>query len=223
MSTDPCQQKKTPSAKFPEEKPARVKAGNESISAPVKHKRDMILEAGIQVFSKKGYHLAKMEEIAVAAGIGKATIYEYFNSKLQLFQEIMETSLQRYSDTVSTEAISQMSFEARICMITQGHFHFCQQNRELSRIIFWDTEIFDEELKEWFYSKRKEKEEILESLIEDAIQRGELRQVDTKLLTLMIGGILGQIWVPIVIEGWEVNPVLAAQQVTDMIMSGIKI
>jgi len=186
-----------------------------------KNKRDLIVEAGVQVFSKKGYHHTKMEEIAVAAGIGKGTIYEYFSSKLQLFQEIMEKSLQYYNESVSTERKSQMTVAERIQMITEGHFRFCQQNMELSRIIFWDAEIIDEELKEWFYSKRKEKEEVLQNVIEEGIHRGELRPVDAKLVTLMIGGILGQIWVPIVLEGWDVDAVLVAKQITDLIMSGI--
>lgn len=202
--------------------PTPLGATEDGCQLVTKNKRELIITAGIQVFSKKGYHHTKMEDIAVAAGIGKGTIYEYFSSKLQLFQEIMEASLQQYHKSISIEKISQMSMEERIQMITEGHFRFSQQNMELSRILFWDTEIIDEELKEWFYSKRKEKEGILQNLVEEGIRRGELREVDAQLVTLMIGGILGQIWVPIVIEGWEVEATVAAQQITDLIMRGIK-
>lgn len=184
-------------------------------------KRDMILEAGIKVFSQKGYHHAKMEDIAVAAGIGKGTIYEYFSSKLQLFQEIMEAGLRQYQESVSTEKISQMSIAERIQKITAGHFYFCQNYKELSRILFWDTDIIDDELKDWFYNKRKEKEGVLEDLIRESIRSGELREVDAKLVTLMIGGILGQIWMPIVLEGWEAEAESTAWQITDLIMNGI--
>lgn len=195
-------------------------SAEESVN-PSKNKRGLIMEAGIQVFSKKGYHNAKMEDIAVAAGIGKGTIYEYFSSKLQLFQEIMETSFQLYSDSISTEKTSLMSLETRIRLITENHFRFCQQNAELSRIIFWEEEIFDEELKEWFYAKRKEKEGVLETLVKEGIERGELRDVDARLATLLIGGMLGQIWVPVVLEGWKVDGAAAAKQITDLIMHGI--
>lgn len=220
MNMEQNRRKKLPSSDIKEKPEAQVMT--ETLSAPARSKRELIVEAGIQVFSQKGYHQAKMEEIAVAAGIGKATIYEYFSSKLQLFQEIMETSIQKYSDIVSTEEISQMNLEERIILITEGHIRFCKQYKDLSRLVFWDTEIIDEELKEWFYIKRKEKEGILENLINDAIQRGEIRQVDAKLMVLMIGGILGQIWVPIVLEGWDMEPAVTARQVTDLIMYGIK-
>lgn len=51
-------------------------------------KRKEILEAAIAVFGEKGYHAAKMVDIAVAAGMGKGTIYEYFPTKEALPKEI---------------------------------------------------------------------------------------------------------------------------------------
>ena len=51
-------------------------------------KRAEILEAAMTVFARKGFHRSKMEEVAVAAKIGKGTIYEYFESKQQLLQAL---------------------------------------------------------------------------------------------------------------------------------------
>ncbi|MEE9539180.1 MAG: TetR/AcrR family transcriptional regulator [candidate division NC10 bacterium] len=48
-------------------------------------KRREILEAAMRVFSREGYHRAKMEAVAEEAGIGKGTVYEYFKSKTDLF------------------------------------------------------------------------------------------------------------------------------------------
>jgi AcrR family transcriptional regulator len=189
---------------------------------PTKNKRELILAAGIRTFSQKGYHNAKMEEIAVVAGIGKGTIYEYFSSKLHLFQEITENSLQYYYESISPEEMRQMTVEARIEIIMQGHIRFCQQNKDLSRILFWDSEMIDEELRDWFYRKRKEKETVLQRIIEEGIRCNELRQVDARLVTLMIGGMLSQIWLPITVEGWDIDAAATAKQVTDLIMHGLK-
>lgn len=46
-----------------------------------KAKRDQILDAALQVFSRRGFAQATMQEIAAAADIGKGTLYEYFRSK----------------------------------------------------------------------------------------------------------------------------------------------
>ena len=50
-----------------------------------KEKRVKILEASISVFAKKGTVNTKMTDIAAAAEIGKGTIYEYFQSKDEIF------------------------------------------------------------------------------------------------------------------------------------------
>jgi AcrR family transcriptional regulator len=48
-------------------------------------RKDTIVTAAITVFSRKGYAAARMVDVALAAGIGKGTIYEYFPSKEALF------------------------------------------------------------------------------------------------------------------------------------------
>mgnify|MGYP001799568151 FL=1 len=40
-----------------------------------------ILDAAMQVYSKKGYHAATIADVAEAAGLGKGTLYLYFKNK----------------------------------------------------------------------------------------------------------------------------------------------
>ena len=135
-------------------------------------KRPAIIEAAVQVFSEKGYHNARIEEVAVAAGIGKGTVYEYFDSKLHLFQAVMENSVELYYDSIIPVEGTTLSFEERLRRLIESHVRFCQANRELTRIVFWDTEIMDSELKDWFLSLRKEKEDQLTEVIRQSIHKG---------------------------------------------------
>ncbi len=48
-------------------------------------KRQDLIEAALAVFSKLGYAAASMDKIGEAAGVGKSTIYEYFESKTDVF------------------------------------------------------------------------------------------------------------------------------------------
>lgn len=189
---------------------------------PKEAKKDLIVEAAIRVFSQKGYHYTKMEEIAIEAGIGKGTIYEYFTSKLLLLQEIMERSFRLYDQTMMAHDVNNLSMEGKIRMLVAGHFRFCYDNKELTRILLWDTEIMDAELRDWAFQKRAEKEKHLQAFIEAGISNGEIRPIDAKILTVMISGIFGAIWVPVVIEGWDIDAAAAAEKVTDILMRGIK-
>jgi AcrR family transcriptional regulator len=184
-------------------------------------KRQAIIEAAMQVFSEKGYHNARMEEVAVLAGIGKGTIYEYFASKLQLFQAALENSVELYYDSIVFEEGTFLSFEERLRRLIESHVLFCQENRQLTRIVFWDTEIMDSELKEWFLSIRKEKEEHLIDIIRESIHKGELRQIDPYLLTIMLEGIVASLWGPITLEDWTMDAAELAASIVDMIMRGV--
>ncbi|WP_165445413.1 TetR/AcrR family transcriptional regulator [Bacilliculturomica massiliensis] len=53
-------------------------------------KRERILEAAFHLFMTKGLSDTKMIDIAVEAGVGKGTIYEYFSSKDELFEILFE-------------------------------------------------------------------------------------------------------------------------------------
>jgi AcrR family transcriptional regulator len=53
-------------------------------------RKDTIVTAAISVFARKGYAAARIVDVALAAGIGKGTIYEYFPSKEALFFSTFE-------------------------------------------------------------------------------------------------------------------------------------
>lgn len=57
-----------------------------------------ILEAALKVFSASGYSGASMDAVAIEAGLSKPTLYQYFDSKEQLFATMM---LQKRDDMLS--------------------------------------------------------------------------------------------------------------------------
>ncbi len=67
-------------------------------SQPVKKRRNVrrkderpgeILRAALEVFSINGYAGTRLDDVAERAGISKGTIYLYFNSKEELFHEMV--------------------------------------------------------------------------------------------------------------------------------------
>ena len=52
-------------------------------------KKDLILESAVHVFSQNGYHNTKLEQITESLGLTDKSIYYYFNSKGDLFIEVV--------------------------------------------------------------------------------------------------------------------------------------
>ena len=55
-------------------------------------RRDQILDAALRIFARKGFAESTVDEIAVAAGLAKATLYLYFPSKEVLLQKLVDHS-----------------------------------------------------------------------------------------------------------------------------------
>lgn len=53
-------------------------------------KEQRILAAALKVFSESGYSGASMDMVAIAAGLSKPTLYQYFDSKELLFAAMMQ-------------------------------------------------------------------------------------------------------------------------------------
>ena len=62
---------------------------NNRITSKRIKKKDLILESAVHVFSQNGYHNTKLEQITESLGLTDKSIYYYFNSKGDLFIEVV--------------------------------------------------------------------------------------------------------------------------------------
>ncbi len=52
--------------------------------------RETIVNVARKIFTRNGFRKTTMEEIAIAAGMGKSSIYYYFKSKEEIFSAVVE-------------------------------------------------------------------------------------------------------------------------------------
>src|SRR5215831_13052424 len=71
-------------------RPGRRPQGAPALPADSKER---ILTAAEEVFAKKGFAGARTQEIAELAGVNKAMIYYYFESKEKLLREVLQRIL----------------------------------------------------------------------------------------------------------------------------------
>lgn len=55
-------------------------------------RRASILEAALTVYGERGYEHVRSDDVAAAAGVSKALIYEHFRSKEDLYLELLDTA-----------------------------------------------------------------------------------------------------------------------------------
>ena len=76
--------------------------------------RNMILDAARRLFARKGEANTTMNDVAVTSGVGRRTLYNYFESKEQLYLAVVESELERLSASMSKVANKKISPESKI-------------------------------------------------------------------------------------------------------------
>lgn len=70
-------------------------------------KQKRILEAAYRLFSEKGIEQVSMPEIAAASGIGRATVFRYFSTKLELVISIGTWKWEEYISDSKASALEE--------------------------------------------------------------------------------------------------------------------
>lgn len=70
--------------------------------------RQKLIDIARQLFAKNGVANTTMNDIAVASGKGRRTLYTYFNSKEEVYSAVVESELERLSDKLDEVAAMKM-------------------------------------------------------------------------------------------------------------------
>ncbi|MBC8175314.1 MAG: TetR/AcrR family transcriptional regulator [Candidatus Marinimicrobia bacterium] len=85
------------------------------------NKEQQIIEAAIRVFARKGLEKGRIADIAVDAGIGKGTVYEYFRSKEEIFTAIESSVMQEMMNQLAGLVGSDLSPRNKLeALLEQG-------------------------------------------------------------------------------------------------------
>jgi len=187
-------------------------------------KRELIIKAAFKVFSEKGYYNTKIEEIADEAGIGKGTVYSYFDNKQDVFDKMVFWFLDKYFQELedgidfkdSIEVIINKFIYNHIDIILKTKATFMNVMTEFSNIPREKEEILDFHKKFVF-----EKTDRYTKLFEKAQERGEMREISPVLAANFLLGALKGISESLILFEQEENGEKIAREVTDLLCYGI--
>src|SRR3954462_15303737 len=102
-------------------------------------RRAAILDSALEVFSKRGYNGASIDEIAQAAGISKALIYEHFPSKKDLHVSLLDMHVQELFDRLAANAATDDPGDVRLRNGLDAFLLWVEEQRGAFRMVFRDA------------------------------------------------------------------------------------
>jgi len=113
------------------------------------NKRNLITNAAVDVFAEKGFHQARVADIARKAGVADGTIYLYFKNKEDLLLSVFEEKM----DYLLTElgiALQDINDPVeRIRQFAQFHFRQVRENRAAAEVLQVELRLSNKFLKEY--------------------------------------------------------------------------
>jgi len=140
-----------------------------------------ILEAAITLFSENGYENTSIENIAKIAGIGKGTVYGYFQTKKEILKGFCEYELEKIHMKLVNSSNQDAPILEQMLTIYMTEFFHVTQNKEFGRLYMRES-IFPSQSEAQNNQEIDDKYfQILFPILKKGQERGELRK-DVELL-----------------------------------------
>jgi AcrR family transcriptional regulator len=189
-------------------------------------RRTQILDTALRLFSEAGYHQTSISDIVRAAGIARGTLYLYFDSKQEIFHQLLENLLLHLRTNIVGVDTSKdaLPIPKQLEHTVKRILETALANRALTQIIFREAIGIDEEMDkrlETFYAN-------LHSFIDESLQAGQelklVRTMDTYVAArCVLGSIRGVIEHALFDEVAAVNPDALAKAVLEFNLRGLLI
>jgi len=154
-------------------------------------RKQLILQGALTVFKEKGLESATIDEIARAAGFGKATLYYYFTSKEEIFNALLLQGWLTLWDDLEDAAVRSESPRRTFIAMLKRIAELVNANRPLYEFLFFVPRSFtakEVEEAEWKqYQTRLYR--VLFELIEAGIERDQFPKMDPHLVLKALGGL----------------------------------
>ncbi len=152
----------------------------------IQKRKDIALSC-IDLLLEKGIKKLTVSEVAAQAGVAKGSIYDYFVNKEDIVFEIIRIHIENYQDDLYTQITPDLSTRQKIFLL----FDFLLNENEMfekhqniyKEYISIDLGTKNDNMCEFNQECSQFFKNTIETLIAEGIEKGELIQESTKLVT----------------------------------------
>ena len=184
--------------------------------------------AALELFVEKGFAATRLDDVAARAGVSKGTLYLYFDSKVDLFQSVVDETMTPTLDAadhlIDTHAGSSEELIRRL--VTNLWEHVVGSPLEgMTKLVVSEARNFPQ-IAQLYYDKVIHRSRLqLLRVVERAISRGEFRPLDVKATVdaIILPILMMAIWRHSLCDcGPMSDPQLFLSNLSDILASGLR-
>jgi AcrR family transcriptional regulator len=147
-----------------------------------------IVTTAASLFDQAGYSTTTMDDIAVAVGVAKPTLYHYFDSKDRILAAIHEEFIDLLISRHDERATAGLMPAQLLLEVMADILELMETHRGHVRVFFNHHRELPEEVQATMRAKRDSYEQMVENLYVEGMAAGTFRKADAKLASLATFG-----------------------------------
>lgn len=187
--------------------------------------RAEIVLAAQQIFQKYGLEKSTMEDIAVAAGKGKSSLYYYFPSKNDVFYAVAKKESDEVESSIEMAISRQTSPSAKLKALVLTHYYELRLKINLYPVMLTETGKHFELFRKIQRENNTKEVERLKGILLEGIRCGEFKSIkeeDCQSLAFSVMMMLRGLCANIVIAGELPPEELRTDMPIDVFIRGLR-
>lgn len=152
--------------------------------------RDRILDTASAVFAEVGFAGARVDEIAVRAGVNKAMLYYHVGDKRALYTAVLMRNFDRVRDVIDTVLTAEGTTRHRLEAVITALTNVVRAYPDHPRIMLREIASGAANLPPEGLARMLEMVAVVRDLLREGVSSGEFRPLDPVLTHLTIVGAL---------------------------------
>lgn len=161
-------------------------------------KRRLILDAGVRVFARRGFHHCRVSDVADEAGVAYGLVYHYFSSKEEILNTLFLERWQIMLDAIAEIDASEDDAREKLHSVAGFIIESYRHDPDLMKVIIVEVTRAANSFGAAHLAKINEAFEQIGGIVEQAQRRGEFRDsVSPEFAAMAFYGAIEQ-----VLTGW---------------------
>jgi AcrR family transcriptional regulator len=165
--------------------------------------KDRIVDAAVDIFARKGYHGAGVEDIVAASGTSKGAFYHYFASKRAIFLTLMDSLADVVEQGVESAISAEQGAMAKVEAALRVVIETATAERDLAKILLVEAVGLGPEFEEKRLEIHRRFARVIQRHLDRAVVEGDIPPQDTALVARAWFGALNEIISQWLLSGGE--------------------
>ena len=193
--------------------------GADLIAGP---REDQVRAAALRLFKEKGYHATSMRDIAAEVGINKGSLYSYIRSKEDLLIPVFEHAMGiLLSQIEAISADESLGPTERLKRAIHAHITNVAEHLDELTVYLSEWRQLGADSLTTVRIQRERYAALFLKILEDGVQTGEFRRMDTRIAMLGMIGMCNYLFRWYRPDG-RLLPDQIADELIEMVMQGVR-